>query len=91
MRNDSINFRNSAVRFLFGCIAALANPASACLQAAMRRRLPAGGRSELMRDDLRPARECRAEYRCRPEVRGVAIKLGGGQRFHCLNWDEQGE
>jgi hypothetical protein len=84
MRDDTIEFQSLAARFLFGRIGALANPAEVCLQADLRQRAPAGGRSKLMRDDW-------AAHPCSPEARGVAIQLGGGRQFCRLNRDEQGE
>jgi hypothetical protein len=47
MGNDTINFRNSAVWFPFGCIAALVTPALVYFQADLRRRPSASGRSKL--------------------------------------------
>lgn len=58
MRNATITVRKSAVRFLFRCIAATVNPTSVCLQADLRRRPLADGRSKLTRDDFLPAGEC---------------------------------
>jgi hypothetical protein len=58
MRNDTITFRKSAVRFRFRCIAASVNPASVCLRADLRRRPLADGRSKLTRDDFLPAGAC---------------------------------
>jgi hypothetical protein len=85
MRNDTTDFGNSAVRFLFGCIAALVNPALVCLQADMRRRPSAGGRSKVIRDGFRPAGKCWAGHRCRPEARAPRYNSAAVGSFIALS------